>query len=162
MTLRVPDGAGLTWAQVYSADGPPYREVVNPKGEEVTVKVSRHGTASMIVVGRGTEPPLDEADAARLGPLRERLFPKSATPLPAAEQSPSPSDLENLSLRIEGTQVGEWGTLTVRVDGKTAGQFSSAGGTFRLNTIIGAHPPRPLTVAIVAPDDGVWFAPQSV
>ncbi|MBZ5561512.1 MAG: hypothetical protein LAP13_03735 [Acidobacteriia bacterium] len=162
VTLRVPDGAGLAWAHVYSADGPPYREAVNRKSEEVTVKVSRHGTASMIVVGRGAEPTLDEEDAARLGGVRARLFPKSATPLPAAEQSPSPSDLKNLSLRIEGTQVGEWGTLTVRVDGKTAGQFSSAGGTFRLNTIIGAHPPRPLTVAIVAPDDGVWFAPQSV
>ncbi len=162
VTLRVPDGASLKWAQVYSADGPPYRGVVARVGEEVNVKLLRHGTASMVVLGRGSEPPLDEEDAARLGRRRERLFPVSAAAPAEAEQPTAKGDLRDFSLRIHGTQVGEWGTLTVRVDGKTIAQFSSAGGTFDFVRKSSGPLTRPPTVAIIAPDDGVWFAPQRI
>jgi hypothetical protein len=60
VTLRVPDAAQLRWAHAISADGPPYRGTVtfSPKGE-VVARVGRHGTATMVVVGKGAEPALE-------------------------------------------------------------------------------------------------------
>jgi len=60
VTLRVPDAAELRWVHAISADGPPYRGTITsgPKGVAV-IQVSRHGTATMVVVGKGAEPALE-------------------------------------------------------------------------------------------------------
>lgn len=162
VTLRVSEGAALKWAQVYSADGPPYRGAVTRAGNVVKVRVPRHGTASMVVIGRGPEPRFDEEDTARLGQLREQLFPTPAITPAETRQPPAMGNLRDFALRIDGTQVGEWGTLTVYVDGKETGQFSSAGGTFDTIRKSNDSLSKPPIVAIVAPDDGVWFAPERV
>jgi hypothetical protein len=59
VTLRVPDAPQLRWAHVVSADGPPYRGtlVSGPKGTAL-LRAQRHGTATMIIAGKDTEPPL--------------------------------------------------------------------------------------------------------
>ena len=64
ITLRVPDAAALSWAHVISADGPPYRGTVaaGANGAAV-VQIARHGTASMVVVGKGVEPGLETGRA---------------------------------------------------------------------------------------------------
>lgn len=59
VTLRVPDAGELHWAHIISADGPPYRGTVVSSAEGMaTVQVAKHGTATMVVVGKGAEPAL--------------------------------------------------------------------------------------------------------
>jgi hypothetical protein len=59
VTLRVPDANQLSWAHAVSADGAPYRGTVTsgPNGTAV-VRAAKHGTATMLVVGKGAEPAL--------------------------------------------------------------------------------------------------------
>jgi len=60
VTLRVPDAAELRWVHAISADGPPYRGTITSGRKGVAVvQVSRHGTATMVVVGKGAEPGLE-------------------------------------------------------------------------------------------------------
>jgi hypothetical protein len=59
VTLRVPDGDQLRWAHAVSVDGPPCRgTVISAPNGTVVVAVPRHGTATMLMVGKGAEPPL--------------------------------------------------------------------------------------------------------
>jgi hypothetical protein len=59
VTLRVPDANQLRWAHALSVDGAPYRGTVTsgPNGTAV-VYAAKHGTATMLVVGKGAEPAL--------------------------------------------------------------------------------------------------------
>ncbi len=159
VTLRVPDAAELRWAQVYSADGPPYRVTLTRVGNETKVTAARHGSVSMVVVGKGKEPPLDEADAERLGKLRDRLFPQSEPATAASAARPEVTNLKQLLLKIEGTQVGDWGTVSVDYNGRKVGEISSAFGTFSLGASLPVEAPR---VSLTVPDEGMWFAPQKV
>jgi hypothetical protein len=159
VSLRVPDGAELKWAHVYSADEAPYRGILTFTNDELKVAVKHHGTASMVVVGKGDEPLLNDGDAPRLAQLRDRLF---GTPSPDSQISsgrPTGLDVRQASIHIDGTQVGQWGSVGVLVDGKRAGEISSAFGTFPVSAAVGASPP---TVTLTVPDEGMWFVPQHV
>ena len=159
VTLRVPDAADLAWAQVYPADGPPYRASLAHSKDEVRVTASRHGSVSVVVVGKGKEPAFDNGDEARIAGLRERLFPISGSQAEMGSGRSTPARVKELRLRIEGTQVGDWGTVAVHVDGKRVGEISSASGSFLIGATLPSNPPR---VSLLAPDEGVWFVPQSL
>jgi len=68
-------------------------------------------------------------------------------------------DVRQAFIKIEGTQVGQWGSVGVLVDGKRAGEISSAFGTFPLGTQPRAIPP---IVTLTLPDEGMWFVPERV
>jgi hypothetical protein len=159
ISLRVPDGAALKWAHVYSADGLPYRGILKFTSDEVKVEVAQQGTASMVVMGKGPEPPLNGRDAARLAHLRDQLFGPPAPASPAMAGQPAGMDVRQAFIKIEGTQVGQWGSVGVLVDGKRVGEVSSAFGTFALDNPLRASPP---TVTLTLPDEGIWFIPQHV
>jgi hypothetical protein len=159
VSLNVPDGADLKWAHVYSADVPPYRGDVTVEGNQVKVAVKDHMTATIVVVGKGTEPSLNEGDAHRLGGLRDRLFGPPAQEIPALSGRSEGLDVRQGFIKIKGTQVGQWGTVGVLVDGKRAGEISSAFGTFPLGTPLQTTPP---TVTLTLPDEGMWFVPQHI
>jgi hypothetical protein len=155
--LDISDGAEVKWAHVYSADAPPYRATVKLVSDEVKVEIKQHGTASMIVVGKGPEPPVNDGDAARLGQLRDRLF---GLPSPSSlelREPPTGMDVRQAYITIEGTQVGQWGSVGVLVDGKPVGEMSSAFGAFPIGTPLSSDPP---TVTLTLPDEGMWFVPQ--
>ncbi len=157
--LRVPDAADFSWAHVYSADGPPYRGTVSLSGGEARIRMDHHQTASIIVAGKGVEPVLNVGDAARLGDLREKLFGPPAQIETAKLERRAAFGGNGVSLIIEGTQVGQWGSVGVQVDGKPVGEVSSAFGTFALSNPLGARPP---VVTLTLPDEGMWFVPQRI
>jgi hypothetical protein len=159
ISLRVPDGEELKWAHIYSADSAPYGGMVKFAGGEVKIELAQHGTASMVVVGRGSEPPLNDGDATRLAQLRDRLFGPPAPASKALVGRPTGVDLRQAFIKIEGTQVGQWGSVGVLVDGKRAGEVSSAFGTFAISTPLRADPPM---LTLTLPDEGMWFVPRQV
>jgi hypothetical protein len=159
VSLHVPDGADFKWAHVYSADGPPYRRIVSFANGELKVDVKQHSTASMVVIGNGAEPALNLDDAHRLGQLRDQLFGPPSFGVAAAPGLPEGLDVRQAIIKIEGTQLGQWGSVGVRVDSKPVGEFSSAFGNFLLDTPLAANPP---TVTLTLPDEGMWFAPEHI
>jgi hypothetical protein len=60
VTLRVPDATELSWVHAVSADGPPYRgKVVSGPNGVAVAQVGRHGTATIVLVGKCPEPGLE-------------------------------------------------------------------------------------------------------
>ena len=159
VTLRVPDAAAVAWARVFSADGPPCRAAVTPQGDGVGIAIPRHGTASVVVAGKGPPPPAEDQDAARLTAVRDRLFP---LPTPPANHLPiqpaSRAAVRSAKLRVAGTQLGEPGVVQVLFDGRTVGRLSDGPHLFPVEV----SPASPLAVDLQTGDEGTWFAPQRI
>ena len=118
-----------------------------------------HRSASVVVVGRGSEPPIDSADWAHLHQLRNRWFPlSSAAPSVSAGRAVS-AGFNDLQLRIEGKHVGDQGTLVVHADGRKIGELKSNAGIFPLRLKLSPRAPR---ITLTAPDEGGWFVPGRV
>jgi hypothetical protein len=159
VSIHVADGPDLKWAHVYRPEGPPYRATLaNAKGE-VQISLSQHGSVSVVVVGKGSEPAMDNADEPQLAKLRERLFPVPQSGAVSAVTGLAHAGVKELRLVIEGTQVGDPGGVAVLVEGKRVGEIISGRGSFRVPEPLNGHPPR---VSLVAPDEGVWFVPQTI
>ena len=70
--------------------------------------------------------------------------------------------LQRIDEQRKGTQVSESRSVEVSITGKKAGQFSSAHGAFGLNVASSELSSTPLTVPVVARDEGVWSIPEQV
>ncbi len=143
LTLRVPDAAELKWATVYSADGPPYPAGVGARPGGVTVTLTRHCTASMVVIGKGAAPNLAPAATPPLGD-------HSAPAL-----SPALGEIKAVTLKLVGTHVGAAGTLSVFLDGRKLGEATN--GVSLLN-VGPALPETAPEVRLATGDEGTWFA----
>ncbi len=159
VTLRVPDGGSLQWAHVYSADGAPYRGTITALNGVVKISLQQHQTASMVVVGKGSEPPLGSADAERLAQVRDRLFGQPAPQTAAKAGRPRLSGAQQITLKIEGVQLGQPGGIGVLVNGRRLGEFTSDSAVFPLGAL---GPNTAPTITLTLPDEGVWFAPVHV
>lgn len=158
LTVRNADGAGKpTWAQVYSADQAPTSVNVQMRGESAVVTLPQHATASMVVLGSGAQPPLDDKDAARLGELRVKLFGKPE-PVPSAEPPPMPnlSGLTALTLRISGEPLESVGPIDVWMGGIKIGTFSGSVCSLPLPAMQGDA----LRITLQPGDEGVWLLPK--
>ncbi len=52
VTIKTPDGGEIRSAQVYSADGPAYEARVSRSRGLATIRVEKHGTASVVVASK--------------------------------------------------------------------------------------------------------------
>jgi hypothetical protein len=159
--LRVPDAGELAWAYVVSADGPPYWATVQHASDAVEITVDRHGTSSMVVVGRGARPSLPAIDVDRLAGVRDRLFPVPDSTVAKAGTRPALGGIQSATLLVDGVNVGEPGTVSVLVDGKPLGTLKDGVNSFPIELAeekqLSAKPPR---VQLVASDEGTWFTPE--
>ncbi|MCL5005973.1 MAG: hypothetical protein M1404_05520 [Acidobacteria bacterium] len=164
LELRVPDHSRLTWAHVYSAEGRPYRASLSHQEEKVEVTLPQHLSASVVLAGKGAEPPLkseeDGLDVRRqaLLELEPRDFNRSRKPIPA------PSNGTEALLVVSGKHVGAQGFVTVKVNGKVIGKASDEIGPsiFAFNLESQNQPRLPLNVELVAGDEGTWFVPDQI
>ncbi len=161
VTLRVPDGESLTWAHVYSADNEPRRASIGGRGPTRQIMLDDHRTASMVLIGRGAEPPLNHRDTKRIAETRERLFPKPAR---AAKTVPpiAPAGLAQATLVLKGTHVGIPGPVLVQVDSRMAGQIPT--GQDRCEIALDAQEvsDAPPTVRLSYGDEGTWLVPDRI
>ena len=172
LRLRVPNAGELAWAYVISADGPPYWVAVQHASDTAEITIDRHGTSSMVVVGRGTRPSLPSIDVDRLAGVRDRLFPvpdstvaKAGTrPYSAVAKAgtrPTLGGIQSATLLVDGVHLGEPGTVSVVVDGKPLGTLKDGANSFPLQLAeekqLPANPPR---IHLVAADEGTWFTPE--
>ncbi len=161
LRLHVPDAGELAWAYVISADGPPYWAAVQHASDTAEITVERHGTSSMVVVGKGARPSLPSIDVNRLQGVRDRLFPVPDSTAASAGPRPALDGIQSATLVLEGVNLGESGTLSALVDGKPLGVLHSGVNSFPLELAkekqLPADPPR---IHVVAGDEGTWFLPE--
>ncbi|MEW6745497.1 MAG: hypothetical protein AB1486_22320 [Planctomycetota bacterium] len=164
VTIDRPDARDLRWAYVFSADTVPYRAAVTIKDGKACISVEKHGTASVVVVGKGEEPALELADAERLQSLRRKLFPDVSGRAKAAER-PAVTDMVETALEIDSAPIGASGPATVvdvTVDDQIAGQLRDAAGSFRRVAPATELPLEPPVIGLVPGDDGTWLVPEVV
>jgi hypothetical protein len=164
LTLRVAGAAGLSWAHVYSADGPPYRAQVEMADGAARVRLEKHGSSSMVVVGRAPEPPLDSSASERLAGIRAKLFPATAGPGKSVER-PVVRDVEGIEIEVSGTSVGASYPVTavgVFVGGRKVGEIRDAASRFHAILPMAVLPANPPVVGLVPGDEGTWLAPERV
>jgi hypothetical protein len=164
LTLKVSDAARLTWAHVYSADGPPYKAAVEVKGGAAVIRIDRHVSSSMVVAGSAPEPAIDVAASARLAGIRNRLF-RSMTVPGSPVKTPSLGDIDGMEIEVLGKPVGASypkTNITVLVDGKKVGEIRDAAGAFRASIPDGPLQETPPVVSLVPGDEGTWLAPERV
>ena len=159
VTLRVPDGAELRWAHVYSAESAPYRAGVAARGDSVRVTAEHHASASMIVVGKGAEPALEKETVAEKEAILTRLFGQRRA-LPAPTRAAIDAQA-SFAVKIRGTQLGSPGPIDVLADGRKIGQLAGDLATLDWPTAGGLRE-EPPQVSLVAGDEGVWFLPYRV
>lgn len=176
ITLRVPDARSLRWAQVYSADGAPYRADVEPGASSALITLPRHVSSSVVVIGRGAEPPLKTAGNGTAEKVRAQFISTASTADATVGRLPA-ADVERAEIRIMGMNVEYDGKLLVRVDGKLRGELAlslpdsipssawytstnakdySFTGTIDLPLSGHKLPNRPPRVELICCDEGVW------
>ncbi len=162
VTIKTRKAEDLQWAHVYSADHQPYRTHIVPKPGQATVYIHWHNTASVLVVGTGPEPPLQNQTASQLERKRQALFPPVETP---QEQSPpldevlSPSgQITHHLLNVQGEHVGLMDDIRVYAAGKYIGTMKGVQGSYQLSW----EPDSLLAVQLYAGHEGVWFVPRKV
>lgn len=156
--LRTSDAGELTWAHAYTADGSPYRVELFAQHRAADILVPHHQTATMVVAGKGIEPPLEMAGLERLDAIRAALFHSPpATSSPA--MTPNLATFSNLVLYVQGASIGPAGIVNVLVDDAQVGELSGSQGSFRIPGRAWEVAP---SVTILTSDDGTWFAPEQV
>ena len=158
VTLRVPDADELRWAYVVSADSAPYRAAVVHEAGTAKVVVRRHGTSSMVVVGKGTEPALPESNVARIAAMRERLFPLPEAAATAELPRPSFDGVEKTLLRVAGTHLGLKGNVLVSFDGKPIARSLREIQAFAVNWPADRRP----EVTLTSGDEAIWYVPREI
>jgi hypothetical protein len=163
LVLRVPDADELEWAHIYSADTAPYRAPVKAEPGASLVRLEKHGTSSVAVVGKGPEPLLEDADAGRLAGIRESLFPQESRPPTAAR--PEIKDVTELKLQISCLPVGASYPIAVTevmVDGRKVGEICDSQSWFEFSAPAEELPERPPVVGLNPGDEGTWLVPEKV
>ena len=169
---------GTEMAHVYSADARPRRATIAPTPEGTSVLLDRHATASVLLLGKGAEPPLADGDAAAIAATRDRLFPRlGRTAAPAAnatgkETVPfsannsgsgfAPPKFARATLQILGVHLGPPGAVRVAVNGEAVGTISTDRGTFAWSPKPTDRSDGPPTVSLSVGDDGMWYVPRRI
>ena len=121
------------------------------------MEVPNHGAATMLVVGKGEPPALDDADAARLMAVRAARFPRREN-TPAKPASIPTGTATKATLSIDGTCFYQPGPFTVQLGNTTVGTLTGNTGSFPCTIDDFAKP----VVRIIAGDDGVWYLPERI
>jgi hypothetical protein len=159
VTLRFPGAADLTWAHVLSADRAPSRAALAPRDGGLEITVAHHGTATMLVMGRGSEPNLDDAHAMAIAQTRDRLFGRAGAPAPPSEPPALAGVMEQV-LFVSGAPLGVDGAVGVEADGQRLGVIPS--GRHAAAFVLPGHdlPHVPPTLSLATFDEGTWLVPE--
>ena len=157
VTLSVPDAAGLTWAHAIPLGDSPYQAEVKAQAGRAIITARRHSCATLLVVGAGPEPRLDDPDSARLSAVRDARFPRQMHATPVTAVAPT-GVVTRARLRLTGDSFYHPGPCRVQWNGATVGTLEAEQGSFPCALKALANP----EVRIIAADDGAWYLPRHV
>ncbi len=157
VTISTTEAQGMTWAHAIPLGEAPYRAKLKTSSGQAVVTATRHGTATMLVVGSGHEPPLADNQSARLVAVRDARFPERTRVAPPST-SPPTGPVIQATLQLGGTNFYHPGPFVVQLDSVTVGTLNGNHASFSCTIRDLARP----TVRIVAADEGAWYLPDRV
>ncbi len=166
VTIRLREAQKVGWAQVISADRPPYLGELKRVAGGVEIALPHHQTASMIVAGRGAAVPSarQAREQEHLAALRDSLFPLrgiSARTGPLLIR-PELGELKSARIKVRGTHLGVQGKVTVSVKESILGTLSEAETGFAWQLPASGLPTEPPAVSLTYGDEGAWFLVEAV
>lgn len=166
VTVRGANAAGLEWAYALRADGPPVTAAITVKDGAAEINVPAHGSATMVVAGKGQAPVGDVELAARLDALRQELFPPpAAVPVAASASAPSAPDAADACfIRITGEHLGIAGNVSVRRGDKSLGSIGEDGNFIAdiAGDATAFEAATPGAITLTTGHDGIWFVPTAI
>ena len=133
VTIAVPDAGQLTWAQAIPLGDKAYPAAIEARDGKALVRLPNHGTATMLLVGKGEPPPLAGFDAARLLAVREARFPQRDISPAAAPATVPSGTTANATLSIDGTSFYQPGPFMVQLGHTTVGTLAGSSGILSLH-----------------------------
>jgi hypothetical protein len=166
ITIRLPDAAQASRAQVISADRAPYAGEVKAVAGGVEITLRHHQTASVVVAGKGAapSPSVPAGEQERLAAVRNGLFPPGnvgAAVKPALAR-PELGELKRGRIQVHGIHLGEKGKVTVTVGESILGGFSEGESRFGWQLPAGGLPSEPPVVSLKYGDEGTWLFVEGV
>jgi len=155
VTLRTSDAASLEWAVAMRADGPPVPATIALKDAAAEITVPEHGSATMLIAGKGQAPLANTEAEARISALRQELLSANTG---AATIAPVQAIEAPCSLHISGEHLGVPGAVTVIRGGKVIGVIGED-GTFAAAINEEAEPG---SVTLRCGHDGIWYVPARI
>ena len=123
VVLEVPDSKKYKWAHVYSVDVPPYRAEISAKGKKVTLTLDQHCSSSLIVVGKGKEPSLEDTRDELLSKMLAQFAKKDTTTCNFSNTKPTIQKTNSALLRFHGKNLEYDGKVIVHVNGTRIGEL---------------------------------------
>jgi hypothetical protein len=157
VTIALADAPQLKWARAIPLGDKPYDAAIEARDGKAVVKVSHHGAATMLVLGKGNSPAVDDTDAARLITVRDARFPRREI-TPSEPASAPTAAVADAALSLDGTCFYHPGPFTVKLGETTVGTLNGSSGSFTCTIDDLAKP----VVRVIAGDDGVWYLPERV
>ncbi len=155
VTISLPEASALTWAHAIPLGDKPYRAEIWSRPGQARLTLPRHSAATMLVVGSGTEPALEDGETARLAVVRDARFPRRSNTAPTAASAPAGA-VTKARLRLAGTNFNHPGPFRVLVDGVSVGTLEGSYGSFPCTV---EHLAKP-EVTLLAADEGAWYLPD--
>ena len=156
VTITTPDAGQLTWARVIPLGGRPSTLAVKAEQGKAVVTVPDHGTATMLVIGKGDAPAAADDDSPRLVALRDTRF--AATELGVEPATPAPAGaIAEAVLNLDGVMLFP-GAFSVLLNDVPVGELKENVASFPCSLRDAAGP----TVRIRAAASGFWYLPRSV
>jgi hypothetical protein len=165
VTIRLPEAQQASWAQVISADRPPYPGDLKAVAGGVEITLAHHQTASLVVAGKGIAPLSGQAgEQERLTALRDGLFPvgKIGAQTKPLLARPEFGELKGARVTVRGTHLGEKGKATVFVGESILGTLSEGENRFGWRPPDSELPTEPPMVSLTYGDEGTWFLVEGV
>ncbi len=157
LVLRVPDAGELKWAQALAAEGPVSPVAVQHQAGLARIRLPAHGTATMVVAGKGAEPALTAKSTRRL----EGLF-GIPTPGPPPGHRPEMRADDHFLFRVIGKQVGTPGPIEVSVGQASLGMFMATNARAKVPWTPSSPPEDPPQITFTPADEGTWFVPERI
>lgn len=157
VTIAVPDAQELSWAHVIPIVEKPYRATIEMKNGQASVSLAKHGAASLLIVGKGNEPPLSDTDFARLAEVCNQRFSKTV-PGKSFDTKPAPQGkIKSAILSLSGQHFYHAGLSAVSINGVECGTFAADSGEIVCHTL---PLTEEMTVCVTAADEGTWWFPK--
>ena len=162
VTLDVPDANDAKWAHAIPVAAPPYRALLTITEGKAAVTLPTHGTATMLIIGKGAEPALPETDDKRLLDVCNARFPEKsvvAAKTPTAAPDFSKQRVRSAMLSISGQHYMHAAPLQAALNGEVVGMITADSGMISCDNVTPNVKP---VVSITASDQGSWWLPIKI
>jgi len=157
VTVTTADAGELRWAHVIPAIAKPYKTSIRTENGKAMISLDKHGSASVIIAGKGIEPQLPNTDYQRLAKVCNKRFPKAQPDTKLKTAVPPRGKIRSAEIILCGKNFYHNVPFEVAVNDVKCGTFASDSCKLSCNNI---SLQEVMKVSVKAADDGAWWLPS--